>query len=171
MDEIKRVNGQILRKELKEMEKMNAEYNTLQDKLDKLHDIIYSHNNKTQEDINILMVETNEIENVLEKLWKKLNILQLFLDIEDGEQEDCQDIELEKNGNFTILKMAIIYKKFLHRKGGKTKTFGNFGSGSYKKLEVLEKFIIETKKLPENFEAMKQNEQKNFIIENGTFQL
>ena len=32
MGEIKRVNGQILRKELKEMEKMHAEYDTLQDK-------------------------------------------------------------------------------------------------------------------------------------------
>ena len=48
MKEIKRVNGQVLRKELKEVEKLNAEYDTLQDKLDLLNDIIYSHHDKTQ---------------------------------------------------------------------------------------------------------------------------
>ena len=37
-------------------------------------------------------------------------------------------------------------------------------------MEVLEKFVIETKKLPENFEFRSQNEQKNYIIENGIFQ-
>ena len=166
MGEIKRVDGQILRKELKEMEKRNAEYDKLQDKLDLLNDVIYSHHDKTKEEINVLMIETNEIENVLSTLWEKLNILQLFKDIEDGEQEDNQDIILEKNGNFTILKLVITFKKFLHKKG--VDTLG--GRGEYKKMEVLEKFVIETKKLPENFEFMKQNEQKNFIIENGIFQ-
>ena len=166
MKEIKRVNGQVLRKELKEMEKMNAEYDTLQGKLDKLNDIIYSHHNKTQEEINILMVETNAIEKVLSGLWEKLNILQLFKDIENGNQEDNQDIEIEKNGNFTTLNLVITFKKFLHKKG--VDTLG--GRGTYKKMEVLEKFVIETKKLPQNFEFMKQNDQKNFIIENGTFQ-
>ena len=166
MGEIKRVDGQILRKELKEMEKRNAEYDKLQDKLDLLNDVIYSHHDKTQEEINVLMIETNEIENVLSTLWEKLNILQLFKDIEDGEQEDNQDIILEKNGNFTILKLVITFKKFLHKKG--VDTLG--GRGEYKKMEVLEKFVIETKKLPENFEFMKQSEQKNFIIENGIFQ-
>ena len=62
--------------------------------------------------------------------------------------------------------MIITFKKFLHKKG--VDTLG--GRGEYKKMEVLEKFIIETKKLPQNFEFMKQNEQKNFIIENGVFQ-
>ena len=166
MNEIKRVNGQILRKDLKEMEKMTTEYDTLQDKLDKLNDIIYSHHDKTQEEINVLMIETNEIEKVLSELWEKLNILQLFKDIEDGEQEDNQDIELEKNGDFTNLQLVITYKKFVHKKG--VDTLG--GRGSYKKMEVLEKFVIETKKLPEKFESMQQNEQKNFIIENGIFQ-
>ena len=166
MKEIRRVNGQILRKELKEMEKMNAEYDTLQDKLDSLNDIIYSHHDKTQEEISVLLVETNEIENVLSELWEKLNILQLFKDIENGDQEDNQDIILEKNGNFTTLNLIITFKKFLHKKG--VDTLG--GRGEYKKMEVLEKFVIENKKLPENFEFMKQNEQKNFIIENGTFQ-
>ena len=166
MGEIKRVNGQILRKELEKMEKMNAEYDKLQDKLDSLNAIIYSHHNKTQEEINVLMVETNEIEKVLAELWEKLNILQLFKDIENGEQEDNQDIEIEKNGIFTTLEIVVTYKKFLHKKG--VDTLG--GRGTYKKMEVLEKFIIETKKLPENFEVMKQNEQKNFIIENGIFQ-
>ena len=166
MKEIKRVDGQILRKELKEMEKMKAEYDTLQDKLDKLNDIIYSHHNKTQEEINILMIETNEIEKVLAELWEKLNILQLFKDIEDGEQEDNQDIELEKNGNSTILELVVTFKKFVHKKG--IDTLG--GRGEYKKMEVLEKYIIETEKLPENFESMKQNDQKNFILENGVFQ-
>ena len=166
MKEIKRVNGQILRKELEKMEKMNTEYDTLQDKLDLLNDIIYSHHDKTQEEINILMAETNEIEKVLAELWEKLNILQLFRDIENGDQEDNQDIELEKKGNFTTLNLVITFKKFLHKKG--VDTLG--GRGEYKKMEVLEKFVIETKKLPENFESMKQNEQKNFIIENGIFQ-
>ena len=166
MKEIRRVNGQILRKELKEMEKMNAEYDTLQDKLDSLNDIIYSHHDKTQEEISVLLVETNEIENVLSELWEKLNILQLFKDIENGDQEDNQDIILEKNGNFTTLNLIITFKKFLHKKG--VDTLG--GRGEYKKMEVLEKFVIETKKLPENFGFMTQNEQKNFIIENGIFQ-
>ena len=166
MGEIKRVNGQILRKELKEMERMNDEYDKLQDKLDNLNDIIYSLHIKKQAEINILTLETNEIENVLSELWEKLNILQLFKDIENGEQEDNQDIEIEKNGNFTILKMVTTFKKFVHKKG--VDTLG--GRGEYKKMEVLEKFVIETKKLPQNFEFMKQNEQKNFIIENGTFQ-
>ena len=166
MGEIKRVNGQILRKELKEMEKMNAEYDTLQDKLDSLHDIIYSHHNKTQEEINILMIETNEIEKVLAELWKKLNILQLFKDIENGEQEDDEDVEIEKNGSFTTLNLVITFKKFVHKKG--VDTLG--GRGEHKKMEVVEKFVIETKKLPENFESMAENEQKNFIIDNGIFQ-
>ena len=166
MGEMKRVDGQVLRKELEKMEKMNAEYDKLQDNLDLLNDVIYSHHDKTREEINILMVETNEIEKVLAELWEKLNILQLFKDIENGEQEDNQDIELEKNGNFTTLNLVITYKKFVHKKG--VDTLG--GRGEYKKMEVLEKFIIENKKLPENFEFMKQNDQKNFIIENGIFQ-
>ena len=166
MKKIKRVNGQVLRKELKEMEKMNAEYGILQAKLDSLNDIIYSHHDKTQQEINILMLETNEIEKVLAELWEKLNILQLFKDIENGDQEDNQDIEIEKNGSITTLNLVITFKKFLHKKG--VDTLG--GRGEYKKMEVLEKFVIENRKLPENFEFMKQNEQKNFIIENGTFQ-
>ena len=163
---MKKVDGQVLRKGLKEMEKMNDEYDKLQDKLDNLNDIIYSHHIRKQAEINILMLETNEIEKVLAELWEKLNILQLFKDIENGEQEDNQDIEIEKNGDFTILKMVITFKKFIHKKG--VDTLG--GRGEYKKMEVLEKFVIENKKLPENFEFMKQNEQKNFIIENGIFQ-
>ena len=166
MKEIKRVNGQILRKELAEMGRLTIYYDLLQDKLDNLNDIIYSHHNKTQQEINTLMSETNEIEKVLAELWEKLNILQLFRDIEDGDQEDNQDFELEKNGNSTTLKLIITFKKFIHKKG--VDTLG--GRGDYKKMEVLEKFTIENKKLPENFESMKQNEQKNFIIENGIFQ-
>ena len=166
MGEIKRVNGQILRKELEEMGRLNIYYDLLQDKLDSLNDIIYSHHDKTQEEINVLMLETNEIEKVLAALWEKLNILQLFKDIENGDQEDNQDIELEKNGAFTTLNLVITFKKFLHKKG--VDTLG--GRGSYKKMEVLEKFVIENKKLPENFEFMRQNEQKNFIVENGIFQ-
>ena len=166
MGEIKRVDGQILRKELAEMGRLTIYYDLLQDKLDLLNDIIFSHHNKTQAEINILMAETNEIEKVLAELWEKLTILQLFKDIENGEQEDNQDIEIEKNGNFTTLNLVITYKKFLHKKG--VDTLG--GRGNYKKMEVLEKFVIETKKLPENFESMKQNEQKTFIIENGIFQ-
>ena len=166
MGEIKRVDGQVLRKELKEMGRLTIYYDLLQDKLDSLNDIIYSHHNKTQEEINVLMVETNEIEKVLAALWEKLNILQLFKDIENGEQEDNQDIEIEKNGNFTTLNLVITFKKFLHKKG--VDTLG--GRGTYKKMEVLEKFVIDSKKLPENFGFMKQNEQKNFMIENGVFQ-
>ena len=167
MKEIKRVNGQVLRKELKEMEISTNEYDKLQDKLDKLNDIIYSHHSQTQQEINVLMAETNEIENQLEKMWEKLNILQLFKDLENGEQEDNKDIEIEKNGAFTTLSLIITFKKFLHKKG--IDTLG--GRGAFKKMEVLEKYTIETKKLPENFESMKQNDQKNFIIENGIFQL
>ena len=166
MKEIKRVNGQTLRKELERLEKLNIEYDTLQDKLDLLNDIIYSHHGKTQQEINVLMAETTEIENQLAKIWEKLNILQLFKDIENGEQEDNQDIELEKNGAFTTLNLIITFKKYLHKKG--IDTLG--GRGEYKKMEVLEKYIIETRKLPENFESMQQNDQKNFIIENGIFQ-
>ena len=166
MKETIRVNGQILRKELEEMGRLTIYYDLLQDKLDKLNDVIYSHHDKTREEISVLMAETNEIEAVLAELWEKLNVLQLFKDIEDGEQEDNQDIELEKSGAFTTLSLVITFKKFLHKKG--VDTLG--GRGCYKKMEVLEKFIIETKKLPENFEFMKQNEQKNFIIENGVFQ-
>ena len=166
MGEIKRVDGQVLRRELEEMGRLTIYYDLLQDKLDSLNDIIYSHHNKTQEEINVLMVETNEIEKVLAALWEKLNILQLFRDIENGEQEENQDFELEKNGIFTTLEMVITFKKFLHKKG--VDTLG--GRGAYKKMEVLEKFVIENKKLPENFEVMKQNEKKNFIIENGIFQ-
>ena len=166
MGEIKRVNGQILRKELEEMGRLTIYYDLLQDKLDNLNDIIYSHHEKTQEEINVLMLETNEIEKVLAALWEKLNILQLFRDIENGDQEDNQDIELETNGNFTTLSLVITFKKFIHKKG--VDTLG--GRGTYKKMEVLEKFVIETKKLPQNFEVMKQTEQKNFIIENGIFQ-
>ena len=166
MKEIKRVNGQILRRELAEVGRLTIYYDLLQDRLDILNDIIYSHHNKTKEEVNSLMVETNEIEKVLAEVWEKLNILQLFKDIENGDQEDNQDIELEKKGNFTTLNLVITYKKFLHKKG--VDTLG--GRGNYKKMEVLEKFVIETKKLPENFESMKQNEQKNFIIENGIFQ-
>ena len=166
MKEIKKVNGQILRRELKEMGRLSIYYDLLQDKLDELNDIIYSHHNKTQEEIDILMAETNEIEKVLAALWEKLNILQLFKDIENGEQEDNQDIVLEKNGAFTTLNLVITFKKFLHKKG--VDTLG--GRGTYKKMEVLEKFVIENKKLPENFEFMNQQDKKNFIIENGIFQ-
>ena len=166
MEKIKRVNGQVLRKELEEMGRLTIYYDLLQEELDKLNDIIYSHHNKTQQEINIMMLKTNEIEKVLTELWEKLKILQLFKDIENGEQEENQDIELEKNGNFTTLNLIITFKKFLHKKG--VDTLG--GRGSYKKMEVLEKFTIETKKLPENFEFMNQNEQKNFLIENGVFQ-
>ena len=166
MGEIKRVDGQILRKELKEMGRLTIYYDLLQEELDKLNDIIYSNHDKTQEEIDILMAETNEIEKVLAELWEKLSILQLFKDIENGEQEENQDFELEKKGNFTTLYLVITYKKYLHKKG--VDTLG--GRGEYKKMEVLEKFVIETKKLPENFEAMKQNDQKNFIVENGVFQ-
>ncbi len=166
MREIKRANGRVLRRELERLEKLNAEYNTLQDKLDVLYDVIYSHhNNKTQQEIAIKMAETNEIENYLLEMREKLNILQLFKDLENGEQEDNQDITVEKNGDFTTLNLVVTYKKYFHKKG--KDTLG--GRGEYKKMEVLEKFVIETKKLPENFEAMKQNEQKNFIIENGIF--
>ena len=167
MREIKRVNGQTLRKELERLEILGVEYDTLQDKLDVLNDIIYSHHDKTLEEINVLMAETNEIENQLEKLGKKLNILELFKALENGEQEDNQDLEIEKNGAFTTLTLVVTFKKFLHKKG--KDTLG--GRGEYKKMEVLEKFVIESKKLPENFEFMKQNEQKNFIVENGIFQL
>ena len=166
MKEIKRVNGQVVRKELERLEILNAEYDTLQDKLDLLNDVIYSHHNKTQEEISVLMLETTEIENELAKLWEKLNILQLFKDLESGDQEDNKDLEIEKNGNFTILNLVITFKKFLHKKG--IDTLG--GRGEYKKMEVSEKYVIESKKLPENFEVMAQNEQKNFIIENGIFQ-
>ena len=166
MKEIKRVNGQILRRELAEVGRLTIYYDLLQDRLDILNDIIYSHHNKTKEEVNSLMVETNEIEKVLAEVWEKLNILQLFKDIENGEQEENQDFEIEKNGNFTILETVTTFKKFLHKKG--VDTLG--GRGEYKKMEVLEKFVIETKKLPQNFEFMKQNEQKNFIIENGIFQ-
>ena len=166
MKEIKRVNGQVVRKELERLEILNAEYDKLQVKLDLLNDVIYSHHNKTQEEISVLMLETTEIENELAKLWEKLNILQLFKDLESGDQEDNKDLEIEKNGNFTTLNLVITFKKFLHKKG--VDTLG--GRGVYKKMEVLEKFIIETKKLPENFEVMAQNEQKNFILENGIFQ-
>ena len=166
MKEIKRVNGQILRKELAEMGRLTIYEGLLQDKLDNLNDIIYSHHIRKQAEINILTLETNEIEKVLAELWEKLKVLQLFKDIENGEQEDNQDIEIEKNGDFTTLSLVITFKKFLYKKG--VDTLG--GRGEYKKMEVLEKFIIENKKLPENFEAMQQNEQKNFIIENGIFQ-
>ena len=166
MREIKRVNGQVLRRELVELGRLTIYYDLLQEKLDKLNDIIYSHHNKTQEEISILMLETNEIEKVLAALWEKLKILELFKALENGEQEDNQDIELEKNGNLTTLNLVITFKKFLHKKG--VDTLG--GRGSYKKMEVLEKFVIETKKLPENFETFKPEEQKNFIIENGIFQ-
>ena len=160
MGEIKRVNGQILRRELEEMDRLTTYYDLLQEELDRLNDIIYSHHNKNQSEINIMILKTNEIEKVLNELWEKLTILQLFKDIEKGEQEENQDFELEKNGNFTTLKIIITYKKFIHKKG----------SGSYKKMEVREKFVIETKKLPEGFETLKPEEQKNFIIENGIFQ-
>ena len=165
MREIKRVNGRVLRKELERLEKLNIEYDTLQDKLDTLNDVIYSHHDKTQQEINVLMAETNEIENYLAEMWEKLNILQLFKALENGEQEDNQDFEIEKNGDFTTLNLVITFKKFLHKKG--VDTLG--GRGEYKKMEVLEKWVIESKKLPENFESMKQNEQKNYIIENGIF--
>ena len=166
MKEMKRVDGQVLRREIVEMGRLTNYYDLLQDELDKLNDIIYSNHNKTREEINILMLKTNEIEKVLTELWEKLSILQLFKDIENGEQEENQDFELETNGSFTTLKLIETYKKFIHKKG--VDTLG--GRGSYKKMEVLEKFIIETKKLPQNFESMKQNEQINFIIENGIFQ-
>ena len=166
MKEIRRVNGQVLRKELERLEVLNAEYDKLQGKLDLLNDVIYSHHDKKEEEeINILMAETNEIENYLSEMWEKLNVLQLFKDLENGEQEDSQDFEIEKNGDFTTLKLVITFKKFLHKKG--VDTLG--GRGVYKKMEVLEKWVIESKKLPENFESMKQNEQKNYIIENGVF--
>ena len=148
------------------MEKMNAEYDILQSKLDSLNDIIYSYHIKKQAEINILTLETNEIEKVLAALWEKLKILELFKSIENGEQEEHQDFELETNGAFTTLNLVITFKKYVHKKG--VDTLG--GRGEYKKMEVLEKFVIENRKLPENFEFMKQNEQKNFIIENGIFQ-
>ena len=166
MKEIKRVDGQILRKELREFEKLNIEYNILYEKLDLLNDVIYSHHNKTHEEIIDLMAETSEVENQLSQLWEKLNILELFKSVENGEQEDNQDFEIEKNGDFTNLNLVVTFKKFLLKKG--VDTLG--GRGTYKKMEVLEKFVIETDKLPENFEVMKQTEQKNFIIENGIFQ-
>ena len=166
MGKLIRVDGQILRRELEEMGRLTIYYDLLQEELDKLNDIIYSNHDKTQQEINIMMLKTNEIEKVLAELWEKLNILQLYRDIENGEQEDNQDIELEKNGNFTTLKMVITFKKYIHKKG--VDTLG--GRGTYKKMEVLEKFVIETKKLPQNFEVMEQTEQKNFIIENGIFQ-
>ena len=50
MKEIKRVNGQILRKELLEMGRLNNYYDMLQEKLDLLNDVIYSHHDKTQEE-------------------------------------------------------------------------------------------------------------------------
>ena len=148
------------------MGRLNIYYDLLQEELDKLNDIIYSHHNKTHEEINEMMLKTNEIEKVLSGLGEKLNILQLFKDLENGEQEENQDTEIEKNGNFTTLNLVITFKKFLHKKG--VDALG--GRGEYKKMEVLEKFVIENKKLPENFGFMKQNEQKNFIIENGIFQ-
>ena len=166
MKEITRVDGQILRKELREFEKLNIEYDTLEDKLDLLNDIIYSHHDKTHEEIIDLMAETSEIENQLAQIWEKLNILELFKSVEDGEQEDNQDFEIEKNGDFTNLNLVVTFKKFVLKKG--VDTLG--GRGSYKKMEVLEKFVIETEKLPKNFEFMKENDQKNFIIENGIFQ-
>ena len=161
MKEIKRVNGQILRRELEEMGRLNIYHDLLQEELDKLNDIIYSNHDKTHQEINEMMLKTNEIEKVLTELWEKLSILQLFRDIENGEQEEDKDFEVEKNGSFTTLKMVITFKKFLHKKG--VDTLG--GRGSYKKMEVLEKFTIETKNLPENFETLKPEEQKNFIIE------
>ena len=166
MKETIRVDGQVLRRELVEMGRLTTYYDLLQEKLDGIYDIIYLHHNKTQQEINTLMSETNEIGKVLVELREKLNILQLFKDIENGEQEENQDFELEKNGNFTTLNLIITFKKYLHKKG--VDTLG--GRGIYKKMEVLEKFVIENKKLPQNFEVMKQNEKKNFIIENGIFQ-
>ena len=165
MREIKRVNGRVLRRELERFEKLNIEYDTLQGKLDLLYDVIYSNHDKTQQEIAIKMAETNEIENYLAEMWEKLSILQLFKDLENGEQEDNQDFEIEKNGAVTTLSLIVTYKKFLHKKG--LDTLG--GRGEYKRMEVLEKWVIESKELPENFEAMKQNDQKNFIIENGIF--
>ena len=166
MGEMKRVDGQILRRELEEMGRLTIYYDLLQEELDSLNDIIYSNHNKTQQEISILMLKTNEIEKVLAELWEKLSILQLFKDIENGEQEENQDFEIEKNGSFTTLELVITFKKFLHKKG--VDTLG--GRGTYRKMEVLEKFVIENKKLPQNFESMKQNDQRNFIIENGIFQ-
>ena len=166
MKEIKRVDGQVLRRELAEMGRLTTYYDLLQDKLDLLNDVIYSHHDKPREEINSLMAETNEIEKVLAELWEKLNILQLFKDIENGEQEEDKDFELETNGSFTTLKLIITFKKFIHKKG--KDTLG--GRGEFKKMEVLEKFVIETKKLPQNFETLKLEEQKNFIIESGVFQ-
>ena len=166
MKEITRVDGQVLRRELEEMGRLNIYYDMLQEELDRLNDIIYSHHDKTSKEINIMLLKTNEIEKVLAELWEKLKILQLYRDIENGEQEENQDIELETNGNLTTLKLIITFKKFLHKKG--VDTLG--GRGEYKKMEVLEKFVIESKKLPENFETLKPEEQKNFIIENGIFQ-
>ena len=161
MKEMTRVNGQILRRELAEMERLETYYDLLEEELDKLNSIIYSHHDKTQAEINIMLVKTNVIEKDLDELWKKLNILQLFKDIENGEQEE-NDFELEENGSFTTLKLVVTFKKFLHKKGGL--------SGSYKKMEVIEKFVIENKNLPENFGTLKPEDQKNFIIENGVFQ-
>ena len=93
MKEIKRVNGRALRRELERLEKLTIEYDTLQGKLDQLNDVIYSHHNKTQEEINILMAETSEIENQLATMWEKLMILELFKSIENGEQEDNQELQ------------------------------------------------------------------------------
>ena len=116
MGKLIRVDGQILRRELEEMGRLTIYYDLLQEELDKLNDIIYSHHNKTREEINIMMLKTNEIEKVLAELWEKLNILQLYRDIENGEQEENQDIEIEKNGNLTTLNLVITFKKFLHKK-------------------------------------------------------
>ena len=68
MSEMKRVDGQVLRRELEEMGRLNIYYDLLQDKLDGLNDIIYSNHSKTQQEINVLMIETNEIEKVLTEL-------------------------------------------------------------------------------------------------------
>ena len=125
MGEIKRVNGQILRRELQEMERLEIYYDLLEEELDKLNNIIYSHHDKNQSEISVMMLKTNEIEKVLNELGEKLNILQLFKDIENGEQEENQDFELVENGSFTTLKLVVTFKKFIHKKGGL--------AGSYKK--------------------------------------
>ena len=49
MGEMKRVDGQVLRRELAEMGRLTIYYDLLQEKLDVLNDTIYSHHNKTQQ--------------------------------------------------------------------------------------------------------------------------
>ena len=49
MGEIKRVDGQVLRRELEEMGRLTTYYDLLQEELDRWNDIIYLHHDKTRE--------------------------------------------------------------------------------------------------------------------------